>query len=354
MPIRVSGGAAFGAISFGAALAVWLGFGDVYSLKHHGERQRSELGVRASTAAERLPLETPTGLLSLSARSTFPATWAPSSSSSAGYVLTTSLAPQSTLSTPAGLRAPPHFDRGIYTALHGEKFYDISEFVGLLPEGNWSVMVPLIKKLASGDNIKIFVLGGSFSAGVDCLQPAQGTSLSRRLCAWPARFLHWMRIAFPQSRVQMENHAQGGSPSNVILAGLGLLNFKGVDLILVETLVNDWGDEIRGYEREFRLDKKIAVSSSFEVLLRTLKKVAPRSLIYTVEAACPGCRTAIANHKNVLDFYGIPHLDMVKVVQEAPNSTLWVGRNHPSYQTHQALADLLALSWNSAPSWPLA
>ena len=346
------------AISLAATFAFWLGLDDVYRLKHHGEELRGVSAARVSTVLrhhENAQHGDPTVLRTSTANTAIPAqsprspplTLVGPSVAPHSVLFSTSIALQSNGSTNAatGLTKPPYFDRGIYNTIHGEKYYDISRFDGLLPEGNWTLLLPVLKKLASGGDLKIFVLGGSFTSGVDCLQPAKGTNVSRRLCAWPSRFLHWLRAAFPRSSVQMENHAQGGSPSNVILAGLGLLNFAGVDLVLVETLVNDWGDEVRAYERNSRINKEVAVSASFEVLLRTLKKVAPRSLIYTVEAACPGCRLAITNHKKVLEFYKIPHMDMVKVVKDAP--TLWNGRNHPSYQTHQALADLLALSWSN-------
>ena len=249
------------------------------------------------------------------------------------------------------LPVPPNFDHGIYTLTRGRPFCSVSKFTGLLPEGNWSVMMPLIWKLAHGGNVKIMVFGGSFTAGVNCLQPAE-TNLSRKLCAWPARFVRWLQVAFPRSTVHLENKALGGTPSGAVLASLGLFNFSGVDLVLVETLINDIGDDV--FDRKFgnnidRIDFEATRSAAYEMLLRTLHDMAPSSLIFTVEAGCPKCNRSLVSHKQILDFYRVPHLDMVKLVQQQPG--LWAilekDPNHPFFESHQAVADLLALSWSS-------
>ena len=87
------------------------------------------------------------------------------------------------------------------------------------------------------------MFGGSFTLGGDCWQSASKRGIAGKDCAWPARWKQWLHLAFPSATVQVENIAQGGSPSAVILGGIGLYNFSGVDLILVDTLVNDAHNE---------------------------------------------------------------------------------------------------------------
>ncbi|CAK9022506.1 unnamed protein product [Durusdinium trenchii] len=252
------------------------------------------------------------------------------------------------------LPKPPRFDRGIYQLGAGE-YMNVSKFHGLMPAGIWKRLVPLLHKLAKGNAINIVVFGGSFTAGAGCHQPDAANdsqSFKNKLCSWTARFLHWLRVAFPQSTVELENRGHGGSPSAVILGGVGLFNYSTVDLILVDTLVNDATDENRAFGKLTNdadvnnLSNMELGSVAFEVLIRTLSELAPKSTIYGIEAGCPLCLHSALAHRVVLDFYGVPYLDFAKLVEK--DGKLWTPKKpHPTFKTHQAVADVLAFTWSN-------
>ena len=195
----------------------------------------------------------------------------------------------------------------------------------------------------------IEVFGGSFTLGGGCSQHrAHSEDLVGKDCAWAARLLHWLRLAFPRSRIHMENKAQGGNPSAVILGGIGLHNFSGVDLILVDSLVNDaynenkqWNSANDSAVKDW--DEELTISVAFEELLRSIHHLAPRSAVYAILAGCPPCLAGAPAQRQVLDFYGVPYLDFARAVEAA--SELWIPKaSHPGFRSHQAVADMLALS----------
>ncbi|CAE8615759.1 unnamed protein product [Polarella glacialis] len=247
------------------------------------------------------------------------------------------------------LAMPPHFDRGIFSY---DKYFDVSRFNTLLPDGEWKRLIPLMRKLATGATIKVMVLGGSFTAGIGC-QPKKSKDkhlIRDKACAWSARFVHWLRVAFPRSTVVLDNLAQGGSPTPVILSGLGLFDYTNVDLILIDTLVNDQiGSEVRRFGFKYSdIDSTQAVSVAYEVLIRTLHELAPKAVLYSVLDGCPGCHLAVPAHRQVLNFYDVPRLDYVDVVAQLQTLWAYMGKkdtNHPDFRSHQAVADVLALTW---------
>ncbi|CAK9023902.1 Hypothetical protein SCF082_LOCUS16389 [Durusdinium trenchii] len=243
----------------------------------------------------------------------------------------------------------PHVGRGIYQ-LRNDDYFNVSRF-DALPFGNWKHLVPFLQKLATGANVTIMVLGGSFTRGKDCKKGLSATeflhSESDKDCAWPARFTQWLRAAFPQANIHTNNMAGRGTPSSVILGGIGLQNYSKADMILVDTLVND------AYQGNLRPDLKstVAVSVPFEELLRSLHVLAPDSLLFAMEAGCWKCIDAAELHRKVLDFYGIPYMDFSRAVQGVPE--LWTSKYgpHPNFKTHQAVADIMAFNlravWDS-------
>ena len=190
--------------------------------------------------------------------------------------------------------------------------------------------------------------GGSFTRGARCWQNQQGVEAAAIDCAWPARVQQWLHLAFPKATVDLQNKAQGGSPSAVVLGGIGLYNFSGVDLILVDTLVNDAYNENNRVSKErgsqsIGLDGNLTISVAFEELLRSLHQLAPRSTVLAIEAGCPRCIASAQAHRQVLNFYGVPYVDFARAVEAAPE--LWAPSHaHPGYKTHQAVADMLAFS----------
>lgn len=248
---------------------------------------------------------------------------------------------------PRQLPEPPAMDRGIYQLEDGS-YFNVSRF-RRTPCGKWKHLVPVMQKLANGAAVKIMVLGGSFTLGGGCSQHhSNNGNLTGRDCAWAARLLHWLRLAFPRSTIHLQNKAQGGSPSAVILGGIGLRNFSGVDLVFVDSLVNDaynenkrWnsanGSVAKGWGTVF------TISVAFEELLRSVQQLAPKSAVYAILAGCPPCLAGARAQRQVLDFYGVPYLDFAQAVEAAPE--LWMPKvAHAGFRTHQAVADMLALS----------
>ena len=192
------------------------------------------------------------------------------------------------------------------------------------------------------------MFGGSFTRGAQCWRNNPIRHGPEAECAWPARVQHWLHLAFPKATIDLQNKAQGGSPSAVILGGIGLHNFSNVDLILVDALVND------AYNENHRLSKArgsqhsdmggyLTISVAFEEFLRSLHQLAPGSAVLAIEAGCPPCIASAQAHRQVLNFYGVPYLDFARAVEAVPQ--LWTARDaHPTYQTHQAVADMLAFS----------
>lgn len=250
---------------------------------------------------------------------------------------------------PAWNLPQPNADRGIYKLKNGS-YFDASRFQRV-PLGQWKWLVPVMQKLARGSFVKIMVFGGSFTLGGDCFQV--GASMGRlagKDCAWPARWKQWLHLVFPSATVQVENNAQGGSPSAIILGGIGLYNFSGVDLILVDTLVNDavnenkrWGT---GSEKWQDWDGNLTISVAFEELLRSLNQLAPKSALLALLAGCPHCVASANAHRKVLDFYKVPYLDVARAVEAVPEIWTWAKVSaHPGFKTHQAVADMLAFSF---------
>ncbi|CAE8589125.1 unnamed protein product [Polarella glacialis] len=213
------------------------------------------------------------------------------------------------------LAVPPHLDRGIFSY---DTYFDVSRFNTFLPDGDWKRLIPLMRRLATGATIKVMVLGGSFTAGVMCQQKIKDRHLIRdKACAWSAHFVHWLRVAFPRSTVVLDNLAQGGSPTPVILSGLGLFDYTNVYRILIDTLVNDQGgSEVRRFGFNYSdIDSTQAVSVAYEMLIRTLHELAPEA-VYSVLDGCPQCHLVVPAHRQVLNFYDVPRLDYVDVVAQ--------------------------------------
>ena len=64
--------------------------------------------------------------------------------------------------------------------------------------------------LSSNRVINIIVLGGSMTAGVDCLDLKNNDEVKGKACAWPVRFQRWLQRAFPSATVNLKNLGRGG------------------------------------------------------------------------------------------------------------------------------------------------
>ena len=208
-------------------------------------------------------------------------------------------------------------------------------------------LLAVTAKLAAGENVRVVTLGGSVPYGNNCIRP---DGLHHRDCSWPARLLLALRSAFPSAHVTHENFASGGNGVVHILSTLGIVLRERPDLVLLDTLVNDaW--------RSGSAD----ASRALEALIRTTRHLAPAASLLVVEAAAPGLGSEVAAAKRrVLTHYRVPLLDW-RALSERHPTAFWdpgpvivggaeVGKdvNHPSWVTHQAIADAVASLWTRA------
>jgi lysophospholipase L1-like esterase len=236
----------------------------------------------------------------------------------------------------------PDYDHGRFSS---ESWYDISKLGGYLPR-DYETLVPLMLKLKAGKTVNIAVFGGSETSGTGCNQ--QPYILKE--CAWPVRVGQWLEAAFPGSHVNIVNKAQGGSTSNVILAGLGVVlrghDVAETDLIMLDTLVND-AQEVPGTSS---LSQGDAISGGYEKLIRSAHEILPTVPIFCLIAGCPMCHEMKRSQMVVIEHYKLPYVDFSAMVQATPS--LWdVDGPHPGFKSHQAMADAIATVF--ADSWRL-
>lgn len=231
--------------------------------------------------------------------------------------------------------------------LHGQYFnnstsigYPLSDsaLAQMSPIGNYSWLLPLMRRLDAGGKATIMVLGGSMTNGERCQQPhgSHGEEYSWKECAWSARFANWLQGRFPQGTVDLQNKAINGALADVHLQLLGLtlksLN-KDVDLVLLDTSANG------GTEK------------AYEQLIRSVHQLVPKAVVVGVVAAPHSKRTTgtIKMELRTLEHYGLPALDFSNFLLERPelwmvppNAANWL---HPLWQTHQIIADIMSNLW---------
>lgn len=176
--------------------------------------------------------------------------------------------------------------------------------------------------------------------GNNCIRP---NGDHHRACSWPARLVHSLRLVYPASTITHDNLASGGNGVVHILSTLGIVLREPTDLILLDSLVNDaWRS---GSD---------AASQALEVLIRTARVLAPDAALLVVEAAAPGLGNEVHIAKaRVIDHYRIATLDWKSASATSPS--LWrpgpiagtqaTDVNHPSWATHQMIADSAAALW---------
>ena len=204
-------------------------------------------------------------------------------------------------------------------------------------------LLAVTQRLAAGKSVRIVTLGGSVPYGNNCIRP---NGEHHRSCSWPARLVHTLRSAYPASAIAHDNLASGGNGVVHILSTLGIVLRESTDLILLDSLVNDaWRSG------------SVAASQALEALIRTARALAPSAALLVVEAAAPGLGDEIQQAKRrVLEHYHIATLDWKSAAQASPS--LWrpgpiagtrsTDVNHPSWITHQMIADNAAALWGRA------
>jgi len=241
---------------------------------------------------------------------------------------------------------PPHYSYGRFReasyinsfSLDGVFAEDIFNFSDLSP------LKSVLHRIVTSSRGTVVVLGGSETAGIDCVQRPEVVGKG---CAWSARFAVWLAEVFPNASIRLLNFAQGGTTSSVILGGIGALlvgEASKADIIFVDTLVNDahesrmWGNS--GSIQVSEGSSFLAVS--YEALLRSLFELCPHASVIPLLSACgPACASARVPHVAVARHYKLPVVDI-------SHSSLpgWVTnwkKMHPPWQVHQVIADMLAI-----------
>lgn len=247
---------------------------------------------------------------------------------------------------------PPNYD---YKQFADSSRYNLEAY-GLMkqmPFGDHTGILSVMEKLSAGNDVSLAVLGGSETAGVNCHQQAQTDDLtggvSFKECSWPRRLQRWLKDSFPKSFVKVSNLAQGGTTSSVILATVALLmtdeGFANADMIFLDTLVND-SQEAKAWSSTvgMKLSDGTTVSASYEQLVLSIHRLRPGVPIFSLLAGCPKCKIFKEHQKKITAHYKLPGLDISEVVEKVP--VIWDRPEaHPSFRTHQAIADLIAISW---------
>lgn len=251
---------------------------------------------------------------------------------------------------------PYHDHRDFYNASF-EQHYCLkeSDFASLPIAGDYSRFINMYDKLSAGGTVRILVLGGSMTAGVRCAQFVKdGQKVTGKSCAWPARFHASLASRFPTATVEMLNIAQGGTTTSVILAGIGMV-LRGMqdegsmpDAVIIDTLVNDASEAKRWDDAgntSFSTDQ--IISLSYESLIRSLHELVPNAAVLSFMSGCPNCASKRDSQLSVATFYDLPRLDYSDFRSKHQNMTdLWKmfdsDVNHPSWETHQMIADVVA------------
>jgi hypothetical protein len=208
---------------------------------------------------------------------------------------------------------------------------------------NFDSLVAVSQRIEAGESARIVTLGGSLPYGNNCVRP---NGDHHRACSWPGRLVHALRAAFPQTKLIHDNLASGGNGVVHILSTLGIVLAQRTDLILLDTLVND----------AWRSGSATA-SQALEALVRTARQLAPSAALLVVESAPPGLGDEVAHEKRrILQHYGIATLDWHAAVSDYPSlwhpgpivGTMSTDINHPSWETHQQIADTAAALWGRA------
>jgi hypothetical protein len=196
---------------------------------------------------------------------------------------------------------------------------------------------------------KVLVLGGSETAGVDCVNDL----VSRKDCAWSARAVSWMRAAFPCAEISLHNYATGGTTLTSGMASLHvwLQNPPDSDLLLVDFIVND----------AFSLDQfssskpgpvPTSLSAAYEQFILQTRAARPDlEIVFVNTCALPRCSKVAAEIEAIAAHYGIPVISYAAVVKAASLTPELCGKDaslqwwgppslaHTRWQVHQLMAE---------------
>ena len=204
----------------------------------------------------------------------------------------------------------------------------------------------LYRRLSRGGTVRVLVLGGSMTAGVECVK--DGT-VPVKACAWSGRFVKWLRAEFPEAKISFENRARAGTQTEVALGGITamLKSEEAWDIIFTDYSVNDFIHsavitKFGGGSPEDRL------SMLNEKLILTIKALAPIALHVNIIASCPTCLSRLSLQKAVSVTYEKHGVSLVDLSRRCfgPGKTLflcnWDHAAHPNAAIHQDFADAVS------------
>eukprot|EP00747_Dinoflagellata_sp_TGD_P209162 gnl/TRDRNA2_/TRDRNA2_82579_c0_seq1.p1 gnl/TRDRNA2_/TRDRNA2_82579_c0~~gnl/TRDRNA2_/TRDRNA2_82579_c0_seq1.p1 ORF type:complete len:459 (+),score=36.63 gnl/TRDRNA2_/TRDRNA2_82579_c0_seq1:77-1453(+) len=241
---------------------------------------------------------------------------------------------------------------------------DIAQQIRGMPlRGNYTVITEMMTRAKQGKDVKIIVLGGSETLGMNCFgrwRPSSNVAgfaehevqedSSDLECAWPNRLDHMLKHLYHNGNINVYNLARHATTSGGLLPAIGPLlktmhdEGNDGDAIVLDMLVND---AYSGYK-----NKRMSVV--FEQLVRTLHHLSPRSAIVVLLNGCRQCHAAKGAHEKVAEHYGLPVLDFAAITKGRQQQLFKAKKPeqevHPPAKTHQIIADMILFSWTLAMS----
>ena len=220
------------------------------------------------------------------------------------------------------------------------------------------------------------------TAGIQCDDQCGGRTLLDAACAWSERFVGWLRRSF-DVRVCHANLARGGTDLSISIAMLSSLLSESPcgsspDLVLTDWSVNDVFQPTSGLAlRGSFVRPHVPYGVLMETLILTLRGLAPEALHIHVIDDCPVCVTregiaklesglpALRHHEiatiNILHACAAGRFCVFRCVGGASSygpeygrlsrtelmRTTWQNCQHPTWRTHQAIADAVAFAVSS-------
>lgn len=236
----------------------------------------------------------------------------------------------------------PYYDHSYFPLdkkFESEYPLNTEEMVSLLPlKYRYPLFEAFLGRLASGTQVRIATIGGSFTEGHECEQHALGG----KGCSWLSRVIHWQEKTFPHANATYHFFNRGGTASCPHSSMLPLMLQEvmkdgPLDLMIFDTLVNGL---FESHQDRF----------CYELLIRTLHDLSPSTAVFSVLAAPPGrmkdkqVYDNMIEEERVLEYYQVPYVNLAKLAVDRP--ALWTKEHvHPLWETHQYLADMVGSVW---------
>ena len=236
-------------------------------------------------------------------------------------------------------------------------------------------------------NRTVIALGDSLLGGMGCSERGQ----SETQCAYPARLGRALSCRMASnSSIRVINRAVGGTTTAGALPQLPLLagvsgdpdqtGAAAPDVVLIDYSLNDqsqrqdWTTASAGAPGQPSADAPSPSKSSFwwarewarrssgaataevgaatESMLRYLLTALPNSALWLVESSCSS-EASRDEHQRVAAHYGVPFFAYADVLRQGCDRTSWAGGDvHPTWHTHEYIAQALAVWWQSFGAHP--